>query len=85
MENKDKMHTHEVFNGVLWQAQMVKNLLENEGIEAFLQDENVGSLHLPWESPGGIGLVRVVVAESDFEKAIKIVGDYEATQEEKPE
>lgn len=85
MENRDQMHSVEVFVGVMYQAQMVKNLLENAGIEAFLHDENIGSLHLPWASPGGVGLVKVVVVETDAEQAAEIVEQYMAGQEEKPE
>lgn len=55
---------------------MVKSLLENVEIEAFLQDKIIGSLNLPWDAPGGMGLVKVVVAESDYEKANLIVEEY---------
>ena len=47
MKNNKEIESIEIFNGIIWQAQMVKNLLENSGIEAFLQDEIIGSLNLP--------------------------------------
>ena len=60
---------------------MVKNLLENSGIEAFLQDEIIGSLNLPWAAPGGIGLVKVMISSSDYENAKLIVDEYEKNLE----
>lgn len=67
----------EIFNGTTWQTQMVKNLLANSGIEAFLQNEVIGSLNLPWETPGGEGLVKVMVSVADYESAKLIVQAYE--------
>jgi hypothetical protein len=67
----------EIFAGTIWQSEMVKNLLENEGIETFLKDENTGTL-APWyTAPGGAGSVKVVVSSSDFDKAKLIVSEYE--------
>ena len=77
MKNNKQIEAIEIFNGTTWQAQMVKNLLENSGIEAFLQDEITGSLNLPWASPGGTGLVKVMVSGSDYENAKLIVEAYE--------
>jgi hypothetical protein len=36
----------EIFEGDSFQAQMVKNLLENEGIESFLKNEIIARLNL---------------------------------------
>ncbi len=81
MKNDNVVKSIEIFNGITWQAQMVKNLLENSGIEAFLQDEIVGSLNLPWAAPGGLGLVKVIVLSSDYENAKLIVDEYEKNLE----
>lgn len=77
MKNNKEIESIEIFNGTTWQAQMAKNLLANSGIEAFLQDEIIGSLNLPWEAPGGKGMVRVMVSNSDYENAKLIVNEYE--------
>lgn len=67
----------EIFSGTIWQAEMVKSLLENAEIQAFLKDENTGSL-APWyTASGGVGSVKVVVSSSDFDKAKLIVTEYE--------
>jgi hypothetical protein len=67
----------EVFSGTLWEAGLVRSLLENAEIEAFLRDENTGTL-APWyTAAGGAGSVKVIVSNLDFEKATEIVAEYE--------
>jgi hypothetical protein len=70
METKDKDQPIEIFSGMEWQAEMIKDLLHNEGIQAFLNNQILGSLNLPWE---GTGTVKVVVARQDYEKALQVV------------
>jgi hypothetical protein len=53
----------EIFDGSLFQSQMVKNLLENEGIEVFLKDEIIGARSPVWRPSGG---VKMVIADSDY-------------------
>lgn len=61
-------------------AHMVLNLLEQEGIKGRIDGEYL---------PGGVGeiqainLVRVMVDESDYEKAGQIISDWEAIEVEK--
>ncbi len=66
----------EIFEGDSFQAQMVKNLLENEGIESFLKNEIIA------RSPvfrGGSG-VKVMIPERDYENARLIVEKYNKSQ-----
>jgi hypothetical protein len=63
----------EIFDGTLFQARMVKNLLENEGIESFLKDEIIA--RSPIFRPGGG--VRVMISELDYEKAKLVVNEFE--------
>jgi hypothetical protein len=70
----------EVFAGTAVQATIVKSLLENAEIAAFLKDEFSGTLY-PWHtSPGGVGAVKVYVSSADHEKARMVVEDYESNQ-----
>jgi hypothetical protein len=62
----------EIFNGNPFQAQMVKNLLENEGIESFLQDEIIARSPV-FRPDGG---VKVMIAETDHDKARLVVNEY---------
>jgi hypothetical protein len=77
MTPNDEIVPVEVFAGTIWEAEMVKSLLENAEIETFLLDENTGTL-APWyTAPGGAGSVKVIVSNGDFEKAKVIVAEYE--------
>jgi hypothetical protein len=64
------------FTGTPWQAGMVKSLLENEGIEAFLNDMNRANYNPGWNLPGEGGSVRVVISNLDYERAKKVVDAY---------
>jgi len=64
----------EVFEGNLFQAQMVKNLIENDGIESFLKDELVGTRNPVWRPGSG---VRVMVSDLDYDRARLIADEFE--------
>ena len=66
----------EIFEGNPFQAQMVKNLLENEGIESFLKDEIIARSPI-FRPQGG---VRVMISEPDYVKAKLVVDEYEKSQ-----
>ena len=71
----------EIYDGTLFQAQMVKNLLENEGIESSLKDEIIGTRGGGlWRPAGG---VKVIVFDLDYEKAKKVIDKFEKSQSEK--
>ncbi len=68
----------EVFAGTAVQATLVKSLLENAEIDAYLKDEFTGTLY-PWHTtPGGVGAVKVFVSSADHEKARIVVDEYES-------
>ena len=68
----------DVFAGTAVQATLVKSLLENAEIAAYLKDEFSGTLY-PWHTtPGGIGAVKVFVSSVDHEKARIVVDEYES-------
>ena len=72
---KDERNPVEIFAGTAWEAGMLKSMLEDNEIEAFLGDEIWGTF-APWNTaPGGAGAVRVFVPQVDFESA-KIVVDH---------
>jgi hypothetical protein len=74
METKDKDQPIEIFSGMEWQAEMIKDLLQYQGIQAFLNNQILGSLNLPWE---GTGTVKVVVPCQDYEKALQAVDAFQ--------
>lgn len=72
----------EVFAGTIWQAGMVKSMLENAAIQAYLKDEIIGTLNPWWTDAGGAGPVKVMVSNLDFETAKAIVEAYEKNMKE---
>ena len=73
---EDKTNSAEVFAGTGWQAEMVRNLLENERITSYLKNEIIGTI-LPFgTSPGGVGAVKVIVSEELKERALVVVNEY---------
>ena len=67
----------EIFAGTAMEANIVQSLLENAEIESFLKDEFIGTL-FPWyAAPGGAGAVKIFVSNTDAEKEIEVVKEYE--------
>ena len=66
----------EIFAGTPWHAAMLKSLLENAGIEAFLIDEAIGTMAPWWAAPGGAGSVKVMVSGQDIENAHQVSGPF---------
>lgn len=77
MKTNKEIYPVEVFAGSAMQASLVKSLLENAEIKAFLKDEFTGVI-TPWHnSPGGVAAVRVFVSSIDQEKARLVVDEFE--------
>lgn len=69
----------EIFAGSSWEAEMVKSLLENEGITGFLLNE-VGTV-FPFDiSETGEGAVKVMVDNKDYVTARTVVDQYNANK-----
>jgi|GEM_PF-273145 hypothetical protein len=79
MNNEDEMSFVEVFMGYEWEAQLVKNLLENEGIEALIQEAMIGTL-APFNTGGTLGGVKVMVWEKDYAKAKEVVNHFNSNR-----
>jgi hypothetical protein len=61
-----------VYSGNIVQVDLLKSILEGNGIQCVLQDEYVGTMR-PYFVPGG---VKLLVAASDVNKTRKIVADF---------
>jgi hypothetical protein len=71
MNNKNEIV--EVFSGDLYQATMLKDLLESNGIEAFIENELMGNI-APWyASSGGIAPVNVKIFSADYTKVQELI------------
>ena len=66
----------QVYAGELWQATMIKNLLEENERPAILENELMGTI-APWRiSAGGAAPVWVIVEDTNQEKALKLIEDF---------
>ncbi len=71
MNNVNEEKLVQVFAGNVWQAQLVKGLLDTNGIPCAINDETVGAV-ISQYAPN-IGDVYVVVTEENKEKALKVI------------
>ena len=63
-----------VYSGTIIEADLLRCLLDGEGIDSRLQNEALGMI-APYIFPGGAG-VDVAIARQDLDKARPIVEDY---------
>ena len=69
--NKEKLVT--VFTGTVWQAELIKGLLEANDIPCAIMDETLGAIT---SSYAGFGKgVLVVVNEEEKEKALELINN----------
>ena len=67
----------DLFRGTYFEAMNIRNLLENEKIEVFTQNENMSTIE-PWVvTSWGSNPVILKVNNEDFENAKKIIEDYQ--------
>ncbi len=65
-----------IFSGHLYQATLVKTLLESSGIHAYLENEYMGMI-APWRiEPGGYNPVKVAVSSRDEVLARQLVDEF---------
>jgi hypothetical protein len=70
----------ELYEGTLFECQMIKNLLEAEGIESGLNNEIIGTRGGNVFRPAGG--VKIIVPEDNYEKAKMIVDEFEKSRKD---
>ena len=60
----------EVFRGNLWEAELVKGLLESAGVQAMIKDETLSAVTSPYDNAGGRVLVMVNKEEEVYAKKV---------------
>jgi len=66
----------EIYVGEQWQATIVKELLDDNGINAFIENELMGNI-APWQiAAGGVASVTVKIASSDYVLAKPLVDEF---------
>ena len=69
----------EIYSGTSWEAEMIKSLLANEGVEGFLIN-NSGTV-FPFEiTESGTAAVKVMIFDADYQSAKAIVESYLANK-----
>jgi hypothetical protein len=59
-----------------FEAKMLKDILDNEGIECFLTNENFTSVFPVFNGMYGTG-IQLMIKEEDYEKASKLIEQIE--------
>lgn len=65
----------ELFEGSLWEAEIVKGLLQTECVDCMLRDESLGAVTSPYLTSGGN--VKVLVNDEDYQRARQVVASRE--------
>ncbi|MBQ8224019.1 MAG: DUF2007 domain-containing protein [Bacteroides sp.] len=72
MMKEDRSKLIEVFKGTPWEADLLKSMIESNGIRAAVKDAMVVNIVLPATAIE----VAVLVNETDFEEAMQVVREY---------
>jgi hypothetical protein len=76
MKTEDSDSPVVVFAGTTLNAGMIKSMLEEEGIQAFIQNELMSSI-APWQIElGGLGAAKVLVASTNYEEATELINSF---------
>ncbi|MCD6089968.1 MAG: DUF2007 domain-containing protein [Bacteroidales bacterium] len=72
----DHIKAIELYSGTLWEAELLKSLLENAEIKSYIKDGIIGTA-FPWHaSPGGANPVKVIVSSIDLEQALVVLQEF---------
>lgn len=80
MEKQQSSNWVQVTSGTFNEASMMQSILVNEGIDAVLKDDFLGSIAPYLASPGGAGSVKVMVMEEDYQRALEVVENVEKSR-----
>ena len=78
MKEEDKSKLIEVFTGSPWEAELVKGLLENNGIATIIKDGLMSTI-APYIAPD----VTILVSEETYEDAMEIIRERDKGKDEK--
>ena len=71
-----------IYTGGNIDADLLRNILEGSGIEAFLHHDNIGTIAPFYNAPGGVGAVRLMVPRRYLDMAEPIVKDFMENSDE---
>ena len=77
MEPKKEIKPVIIYSGDIFKASYIKSVLEENGINAYFQNEYMSSI-APWYvEPGGSNTLKLIVSNLDYDQAIKIIVEIE--------
>ncbi len=76
MKKENEATLVEIFAGKSIDAEIVKSILEDEGIHAYLKDENIGNIFPFQAAAGGVGAVKIFISSDDYKKGKEVVDEY---------
>lgn len=65
----------EIFSGNLWEAEIIKGLLQSEKIPCMVRDETLGAVTSPYLTIGG--QVKVLVNDEDYQAALRVTSKHQ--------
>lgn len=82
MSEQNNIKPVQVFEGEYWQASTIQQVLEDNNIETFLENEYMASI-APWRiEPGGYNAVKVIISSNDYQSAIKLIDEFNGATNE---
>lgn len=82
MEAQNEVKPVVIFAGELFEATYIKDMLEQNGIPAFFENELMSSI-APWNlAPGGANTLKVMVSSVDYEQSIQLLDSLEQSKAE---
>jgi len=71
--DKDNDTIIELFSGTLWEAEMVRSLLQNAGIQSFIKNSILNDYAY---DPICASAVKVIISSYNLQQAQEVVDDY---------
>lgn len=65
-----------VFEGSYVEVDLLKSLLDANGITSFLKDQVMGTIAPMYASPGGVNAVKLLIPRVEYEDAMPIIDDF---------
>lgn len=66
-----------VFEGNLPEVDIVKSILDSEGITCFLKDNYMGTFAPYYTSIGGASPIKIVIPKSELQKVKSLIEEYD--------
>lgn len=77
MTPSDQTKSIVIFSGDFHRAAVIKNMLENQGIYVFMQNEHMGSIAPFQVASGGFNPVKLIISGHDEEEAKKLLENFD--------